>query len=226
LKYYEVYIDKNLVLKYLGYKDKIPPKGISDEVGQCVDESYEFINPIICFDQFQFRLDGGILLPDGSIIEDGHIIESLRRANYIVMAVLTLGNKIDVKISDLFDRNDYMEGMIYDVIGNVALEYLGKIFWQDLLEGAKKQSMGITQSLSPGSGGWKDIADQRMIFNNLDTSSIGVELTDTFMMKPMKSLSVIYGIGRDVKTSAMDHDCAECPLVDCPYRKEMIKCAD
>ena len=223
---YSVEIDKALVLKYLGYKDKTPPADITDEVGECVDESYKFIKSKICFDRFQFKLKDGILLPDGSVITEEYVVKNLKDADFIVMAVLTLGNDIDDKISELFVRNDYMKAMIYDVIGNVALEYMGKRFWQDLAKEAKDSKAGITQSLSPGTGGWKDIKDQRIIFNNLGTSSIGVQLTDTFMMKPVKSLSMVYGIGKRVKTSLVDHDCAECPLVDCPYRREATKCTN
>ncbi|MCL5032377.1 MAG: hypothetical protein M1542_03870 [Thermotogae bacterium] len=223
MKNYQIEIDKYLVLKYLGYKDKVP-KDILDEVGECVDESYGFIKPAICFDQLKFKFKDGILLPDESIIKVQYIVEVLKRSDYIVMAVMTLGKEIEDKISTFFARNDYMKGMIYDVIGNVGLEYMGKRFWQELAEVAKKDGIGITQSLNPGTGGWKDIKDQSIIFNNLNTSLIGVELTDAFMMKPMKSLSMVYGIGKAVKTSLVDHDCAECPLIDCPYRKEVAKC--
>jgi hypothetical protein len=38
------------------------------------------------------------------------------------------------------------------------------------------------------------------------------------MMKPVKSISVVYGIGKELAIPDENHDCAKCNLKNCQFR--------
>ncbi|AEM79466.1 LOW QUALITY PROTEIN: Vitamin B12 dependent methionine synthase activation region [Thermoanaerobacter wiegelii Rt8.B1] len=220
VKAYPIEIDKESVIKYLGYKDKKVPEDISKEIDIAIKESSQIIDAKICYDEFKIQYDESkkqIILPDGSIFKDEYTVKNIKDADYIIMAIMTLGKEIDDKISYYFNNGDYMKGMIYESIGVAALDYLSKKFWQDLMKDVSKQGLGITHRLCPGDSRW-DIKDQRIIFKNLDASTIGVSLNENYMMTPTKSTSMIYGIGKNIKTSLIDHECEDCDLVNCIYR--------
>lgn len=224
-KSYPVVVDKDIVLKHLGYKDDNISNEIIKEVEMAISESYKLIKPNICYDKFDVKYDektDEIILQDGSVFKGDYVIKNLKDADYIIMAVATVGDEMDKKIKGLFDNGDYFKGFLYDTIASDALEYLTKSLWQDLMKEAKVNGFGITHRLCPGDSRW-DIKDQKIIFKNLDASKIGVVLNDSFMMNPIKSSSIVYGIGKNVKTSLVDHDCDECELVDCIYRHATIK---
>lgn len=225
IKSYPIKIDKDLVLKYLGYKDGDVPEDIISEVEESIEESYKLIEPKICYEEFNIKYDVNkkeVILPDGSVFKDDYVIRNLKDADYIIMAVITIGDALDKKISQSFSDGDYMKGMVYDTIASTALEYLSKSLWQDLMNEAMSRGFGITHRLCPGDSRW-NIKDQAIIFKNLDASSIGVTLNESYMMNPIKSSSIVYGIGKNVKTSLVDHDCDECDLIDCIYRHRTKK---
>ena len=217
---YPIEIDKSLVLRYLGYEDKNVSKKILSEIDEAIKESYKIIDPKIVFDRIHIKYDEEdkrIILKDGSIFKEEYVVRNLKDADYIVVAISTLGRAIDEKIKELFNQGDYLKGMIYDTIANAALEHLNKCLWQDLMKDAKSKGLGITHKLSPGDSRWT-IEDQKIIFKILAGNVIGVTLNDSYMMDPIKSNSLVYGIGENIKTSLVAHDCDECLLIDCIYR--------
>lgn len=222
---YPIKIDKNLVFKFLGYVDTNVPKEITNEIDEVIGQSYELIEPKICYKEIKIKYDkdkNEILLPNGNAFKENYVIRNLKDANYLVLAVVTVGKKISEKIEETFSKGDYLKGMIYDVVANTALEHLRKSFEQDLMKEAREKGFGITHRLSPGNNGWS-IKDQKIIFEILDTKSIGVFLRESYIMDPIKSTSLVYGIGKNVKVSIYQSVCDECPLVDCIYRHPSSK---
>jgi uncharacterized 2Fe-2S/4Fe-4S cluster protein (DUF4445 family) len=219
-KDYPVNIEKKLVLKYLGYKNDKVPEEIMDKIDKAIDDAYKFIKPKIVYDRYNVfydEKDNKLILPNGDDFSEDYIVNHLKNAEYLVFAVITLGSSIEEKISQYFSSGDIMKGMIYDAISNSALDYLSRSLWKDLAGEAESQGKGITQSFCPGDSRW-NIKDQEKIFNLLDAKSIGVSLNDDFMMKPLKSLSIVYGAGKNIKTSLADHDCSQCDLKNCSLR--------
>lgn len=213
--------NKAEILRNLGYKDiKKVPGDVHAEVEKALEESSSLISPKVCYENFNFTVDKSakkILLSGGNYFSGDYIVKNLSSADYITVAITTLGPGIDEKSASYFQAGDYMRGMIFDCIGSSALNALNRLFWLELVKKVKESGNGITHRLSPGHNDW-DIKDQATVFKLLDTGSIGVTLNDSFMMNPVKSLSVVYGIGKGLEISTVDHDCIDCELEDCTYR--------
>ncbi|HHV74725.1 MAG TPA: DUF4445 domain-containing protein [Thermoanaerobacterium sp.] len=222
IKSYEIEIDEKSVLRYLGYKDSQPYKGLLDKIRNAIHDAYALIEPVVCFDRVSFEYDNendDIRFLSDDVINEKHIVERLKGAEYVIMAVVTIKDGIENASSRLFDDGKYMDGMIYDAIGNAALDKLCEKFYSDVANYASKEGYVLTEMMFPGDDKW-DIASQKIIFKHLDASKIGVTLDESNMMHPVKSLSFILGIGKDIKSSSSHHDCSKCDFFQCIYRNE------
>jgi cobalamin-dependent methionine synthase I len=74
-----------------------------------------------------------------------------------------------------------------------------------------------TSRYSPGYCGWH-LSEQRKLFRLLGDSPCGIELSDVCLMKPIKSISGIIGVGRNVKEK--QYGCRYCEMETC-YRKRI-----
>jgi len=77
--------------------------------------------------------------------------------------------------------------------------------------------MKITNRFSPGYCGW-DVAEQHKLFSFFKDNFCGITLTESALMNPIKSVSGIIGIGRNVRYTA--YQCKLCGDKNCIYRNK------
>ncbi len=73
---------------------------------------------------------------------------------------------------------------------------------------------------SPGYGDW-DVHAQPDLLRLTQAETIGVSLTESFMLRPRKSVTAVIGLlrgGTDAGKAA-PKGCAVCPKRDCPFRQ-------
>ncbi len=217
-------------MRYLGYNNndvgnKELPYVIEEQVARAIQAASKMVKPQVSYDIFDFTLDEEnkrIIFTDNIYFSDEYIFKNLKGADEILLAILTLGDVIENESADCFACKDYLMGMIYDAIGSVALNELKRNFFEMLCKKVCAEKKGITRGFSPGSGRW-DIRDQAHIFKLVDTKSIGVTLKESMMMKPVKSLSVVYGIGKNLAIPDSEHECEDCDLINCQFRSVVKK---
>lgn len=216
-----VEIKRSVVLRNMGYVGR---EGVSQdalhEIDEAISSCMPFIKPMVVYEKLPFEVDPRektVWIKGRYRFKGDYIVRNLEGADWIVVAITTVGRGIDDLCDRCFEQGDYFKGLIYDAIGAAALNNLNRRFWLKLVSEAKREGMGITHRLSPGHNDWH-IKDQETVFSVLDGSLIGVELSENYMMKPVKSLSVVYGIGKGIPVSRVDHDCVDCELEGCAFR--------
>lgn len=214
-------INKSRVLRNMGYEK---PKDAMDtillEVEKVINKVKEIVKPQICYEIHEFVVDRHnkrIIFNDDCYFSNEHLFEKLSQMNYIVIAVLTLGEVIDVKIKEAFLSSDYLKSLIYDAVANEAIMGLNNMLLKILVREMREKNLGLTRSFSPGSNGW-DIKDQKVIFSLLNEREIGVHLNEKYMMKPNKSITLVFGAAKGIDLAEIDHDCNLCDLKDCQFR--------
>lgn len=219
IRSYELEIDEKSVLRYLGYRDVEVDEDLLNEVRNAIDEAHQLVVPTVCFDRFAIKYDDAKdeIIVSSDTLNDDYIVDKLKGAEYVIMAVATIKDKIESVSSQFFNAGKYMKGMIFDAVGNAALEDLCQKFYCDMIDELEKEGLGATEMIFPGDSKW-DINAQKIIFKNLDASRIGVTLNENNIMHPVKSLSFILGIGKGVKSSFSHHDCRKCDFSQCIYR--------
>jgi hypothetical protein len=134
----------------------------------------------------------------------------LEQSRQVFPYVVTLGKKLEekIRISD-----DILEQYYLDTIGNFALSSL-LIRMEDHLQ--SRYGLQCISSMAPGSLADWPLEEQGPLFSILGdvNSAIGVQLTEAFLMIPIKSESGIF-----FPTSEKFYSCQLCPRKDCVNRK-------
>lgn len=223
LSSFNIKINRDNVFRYMGYKssDNISP-AIEAEVDKEIEIAQNLLEPMLIYEEYPIRVDGNqemVYLPDGRAWEGHFVANYMKGCHTIVITVSTVGPKLSAEIEAAFARGDYLKAMALDAIADSAIDNINKQFWLRLVNRVKKEKKGITGMLSPGHSDW-DLTQQRLLFSLIDASAIGVSLTDSCLMVPIKSISGIYGIGDNIPVSKSSHNCDMCPIKNC-FMREM-----
>ena len=147
------------------------------------------------------------------------IINLLKGSSYLAIGVVTVGGSLENKVYELFSQGEYPRAVALDAVGTVLVRSLSDYMRSLVCQEAKEQDLHTTKYFSPGSDDW-DIKQNKIIFQNIPVSKIGVKLTESYLMIPQKSLSWIIGIGKNITISPKnDHSCQTCQATNCPFRK-------
>ena len=112
-------------------------------------------------------------------------------------------------------ERDFLKGYIYDVIGSEIVEAAADLMQADLEKTIVASGGKITNRYSPGYCGW-DVDEQHKLFQLVPGNFCGIKLTASALMDPVKSISGIIGIGKNVRNNP--YTCRMCNQKDCLYR--------
>jgi hypothetical protein len=135
-----------------------------------------------------------LVLEDNKQISGALVTGHLVGARSIKTVVCTVGSKIDAHASEVME-DDIVLGLAVDGVGSAAVEALANAVCKDIELEAESREFQSTIPLSPGMIGWSVEEGQPIIFDLMDPSQIGVELTPYKLMIPRKSLSMLIGLG-------------------------------
>lgn len=181
------------------------------------------VKPIVLFEIYKvkgFRHDRLELIIPGnnrrSFLSGALITQHIARAQEVVVMLCTLGRALDGTIASLFNT-DPLAALALDGFGSTAVEMLAvkasNYFEKIANYGGYKTSM----PLNPGMIGWPVDVGQAEIFSLLDCEVIDVSLTDSFMMVPNKSVSLVIGMGEEMSSAGTP--CEFCNLKEtCRYQ--------
>jgi hypothetical protein len=154
-------------------------------------------------------------LAEGVIIEGQQFTSMVLRKNLdkierVFPFVITIGKKFGEKLETC---TDLLDKFYFDTIGNVALNQV-RMALKDHLK--QQYALEKTAFMAPGSLPNWPIEQQKPLFRLLGDvqASIGVELTESLLMLPAKSVSGIY-----FPTETSFFSCQLCPRERCESRK-------
>lgn len=152
------------------------------------------------------------LLNIGSIIS-----KQLRGATSYALFVATAGEEFQAWMDKVKACDDMVLQYIADSLGSCLAERIADYMEQDLGRRLTPEGLKHTNRFSPGYCEWH-VSEQHKLFSLFPVSSpCGVQLTDSSLMLPIKSVSGIIGIGAEVKK--MEYSCGICTFERC-YKKK------
>jgi hypothetical protein len=217
----ELTIEPTTVENFIGFiPDSAPdpfPEIISGILSQAV-EKIKSIGGYVIFDNISIdKLNKKISIND--VVFNTHLIVTrhLDRATSIAVFVCTAGNEVSKWAAEYNNKGNPIHAYIIDSLGSIAVERAMNVM-QDKMK-TQMQGMGlrITNRYSPGYCNWPT-KDQKLLFGLLPDRFCGVTLTDSLLMKPIKSISGFIGIGKDV--SYKKYTCNFCKDTHCLYRNK------
>ncbi len=149
------------------------------------------------------------------------IAQHMAAAQSVIVIICTIGSELDESVSSLF-KIDPVVAVALDGVGSAAVELLAIQACNYFEAQAKSDGFKTTMPLNPGMVGWPVEEGQPQIFTLLDSDEIHVSLTESCMMTPNKSLSMVIGVGNDV--SVVGSSCDYCSLKGiCKYQNHYAK---
>ncbi|MDR1791529.1 MAG: hypothetical protein LBR20_07790 [Propionibacteriaceae bacterium] len=161
------------------------------------------------------EVDGdAVVLASGTRFQVGEVLARLLRGSrqFAVFAA-TAGQPFQDFQDTLKLEGDIFKDYVADAIGSCIAEAAGDVMEKDVA--AQVPGWRHTNRVSPGYCGWP-LLEQKALFAELD-DQLGISLSDVCLMRPIKSISGMIGIGPDVLER--QYGCGYCTIENCYRRK-------
>lgn len=149
---------------------------------------------------------------------DKTIFRELKNSDSIAVFVCTAGEGTGMRSRKAMQDGDPLKGYILDVIGSEIVDSAADLMQNRLENAIKASGKKITNRYSPGYCGWH-VSEQHKLFQLMPDNFCGISLTHSALMNPVKSVSGIIGIGKDVKFNP--YTCDLCGRQDCIYKRKV-----
>jgi hypothetical protein len=145
------------------------------------------------------------------------------QAQDLALSAVTIGAPVCQKISELFKQSDYALGSLLDAAASEGTERASQVVENSyrlrLATQGRLEPGNDVVAYSPGYCGWH-ISAQRKLFDLLKPEDIGIQLRDSFLMEPIKSISnvLIHGKQEIHRFRPRYPFCKECRTKTCLLR--------
>lgn len=208
-------MEKQEILRYLGAGKSDPQLDLL--IARAEKELIQVATPRYVSGKFSLsvRDDGAVI--GGTYLPSKTLAAHLKGCQEAFLVAFTLGPGVDA----LIRRYELVEMSLVPVLQACAAVYTEEQADQaqeDLETYAKEKGLFLRPRYSPGYGDLP-LSSQRFLFDALQVSKkIGVTLTDTFLMLPMKSITGVVGLSKDPSLCHVGK-CMSCSAKNCPFRK-------
>ncbi len=138
------------------------------------------------------HFDGGIVL-EGAEIFSRNIARLTEWSDECILLAATLGHEVDRQIAAA-QRKNMLEGVVLDACASVRVDaYIDGYVVEEIVP-SLREGEGLTHRFSPGYGDLSMSVTEEIIAVLDATRRIGVSVTRSLMMTPMKSVTAIIGI--------------------------------
>lgn len=159
-------------------------------------DAHAFVQPAAIWDAFpirEFRHER-LVLADGTKIGGGPVASVVAGARELAVGVCTAGPAISQRISEHQRNGQRLRAMFLDELGSWAVDQVRQQVCRTIEAEAAGRNWRASASLSPGESEWS-VTEQSVIFSLVDGRPIGVTLSKSMVMTPIKSLSLVVGTG-------------------------------
>lgn len=160
---------------------------------------------------------------EGKNAPETPVVAIAPRAEHLALFAVTLGEPLSRAVAECFAGADFALGYTLDAMASVAADAAAGLAERRYAQALRGRGWATTDGAvlrySPGYCGW-DITGQRRLFAALRPEPIGLTLTDSCLMQPLKSVSGVLIAGpRAIHRFPPTFDfCARCAERTCRDR--------
>jgi hypothetical protein len=214
-------VDRESVERGLGYRNGPTSGAVREVIDEILPEMPSRVT-IQC--GYRILPDRSISVANGSLSTDsiqfsvGPILaRELKKSTSLALFVTTVGPRMEQWSRQLMESGDMMKGSLVDAVASEVVEQTSEWLENRIARHVESRGWSITNRYSPGYCDWS-VAEQHKLFSLLPSGFCGISLTPSALMVPIKSLSGIIGLGREVERGA--YQCSICDLQDCYRRRD------
>jgi hypothetical protein len=185
-----------------------------------IERFEELARPVAVLEDISPAAFADVYRGDGRNEDSTPVAEVYPRADRLVLFAGTVGENLSRAIRDSFDADDLAAAVMLDAAASEAAERLVEA----LEERLRHHSRRAVLAYSPGYCGWH-VSGQRALFEQLAPEEVGISLTESCLMRPLKSVSGVLVAGHpDIHDFDDDYAfCAECATRECRARVERVR---
>lgn len=212
----EIEIDKVKIADEIGYVNGNLPENIDDLLNQIILESKGKIYIEAGYKTGELKLfNKNIFFNDTEFNVNKIIYNQFIEADNAVIFVCTIGNEMELWSKNNTAEGDLLRGYLIDVTASTIVENVADLLHDFIGKTFIEKDWKITNRYSPGYCNWQ-VNEQQNLFSLLPKNFCNIKLSDSSLMNPIKSISGIIGIGKNVKYR--EYFCDRCGIKDCTQR--------
>jgi hypothetical protein len=213
-------INEIKIVELLGYDIDTVPEPVMETISSIIKQLPPKVRLQSGFKIFiprKVKLDGNYFIIDNRTFSCGKIIySSLKHSDTIAFLISSIGEEIENWSKYSMYNEEMLKGYLIDKIASELVEQLADKTELLLEDELIDMELKATNRYSPGYCGWS-VADQQNLFSLLPSKFCGVTVNDTSMMTPIKTVSAVIGIGKNVEKK--NYECSICEIDFC-YKRE------
>ena len=211
-------VDPREAARYLGYHGTQPDEAIEALIEECIAEVKEAAVPKSVHERFPLDFNDGDAFRIASLhLRSKSLQRNLAGCSEVFLFAATLGIAVDtlIKRAALMDS---AKGAVIQAAAAAVIEAYCDGENEQLRQEAAAEGLYLRPRFSPGYGDLS-LSCQRDLLNLLKAQkNIGLTVTDSGLMVPIKSVTAIIGIS-SIPTFCHRQGCEECTKTDCMFRR-------
>ena len=221
-------------LRLLGYPKNHPLEGRARELATGAQAWFsKHGRPWICAREIpSLELKNGKACIGGTEFSSRKLLEILSEAeaHTALLVAVSAGKDCEEHARGLWNEGKPDEYFFLETYGSAVVEQLITVASGDICAWADGNKMAALPHFSPGYSGW-DVAEQLPLWSLFQKNFEGdipgeLEVLDSGMLRPKKSLLAVIGLTRDLEKARQFQKlipCENCSLPDCRYRRGAYK---
>ncbi len=170
---------------------------INESIKICTNLAEPSVDYIIV-DNPLFDREKRVSVFNGVTFDTGKVVTGfLFKSTKVLLFAATIGPDVEQWSKKQMQQGNTLEGYIADLIGSELAESTIEHFHNCAQKTLIDCGLKVTNRFSPGYCNWP-VSNQHKLFSLLGEHSCGIQLTDSSLMLPVKSVSGVFGIGPNV----------------------------
>lgn len=219
LTFEQLVFDKKEVFLLMGYGDYMPSLDILQLIDDTLDEIKTLLQLHCSYVLQEGKIEGKDCLWVGNTdFHPGVIItHALKGTSTYLFFTGTIGAGFDEYSSTLKQQDNIVKSFVADAIGSVMAEAVVSWLMKELTTIAEAENLHISNNYSPGYCDWP-LAEQKKLFQLFPEGITRIRLTDSCLMLPIKSVSGVVAIGKEIRKRP--YGCSICKMPNCFRHKD------
>ena len=207
--------DPREILRYLGADHATPL--IQELMERAQRETEEVSRPKSVFLPLPIQVEEDRVFLGEKAFASRSLASHLRGCREGYLFAFTLGREIDMRLKR-YAVTDLPYVPVLQACAASYTELCADLAQEELRESARRRGLYLRPRYSPGYGDFP-LSCQRFLFEVLQVSKkIGITLTESCLMLPMKSITGVVGLSPDPSLCHVGR-CMACASENCPFRR-------
>lgn len=205
------------ILRYLGHRGQEIPENVEELIKDCERELEQAATPRAMWKEYPLSIHDHILDMGFLQTRSKSLERNLKDCERVILFAATLGSQVDVLLHR-YNMIQMSKAVVMQASSVAMLETFCDEKNQELKDSYEADGWYLRPRFSPGYGDFP-LECQREIAPALEMGKrIGINLTDTLLMMPSKSVTAVIGASRLPRNCTVQ-GCEVCGKRDCAYRR-------